>query len=258
MSGFYRNYRGLGLALTSLLYFSQPILAQTFGALLNPLVQYWVRSQVQQVDNLQVNIQGADRDVLNGQIQNLQLSGNNVIYQGMSARSIQLTGNDIHLDTASAYQGKGLHLLQPVRAKAIVSLSEQDVNAYLASPELQAKLRGLNVPLPSLMGGSETPMALDITKPSVVLQKDRLQLNATLQVQKGEPAPIRITTGVTTANLHQLKLVDPRLVDDKDTKGVPIDLLTNLLIPIGQQLEVRKVSIRPGFLDLEGDFVISP
>lgn len=236
--------------------FWQPAYSQVFSNLLSPVLQVWVRSQVQQVDDLQVTVSGPDSEVVNGRIRTIDITGRNVLYEGIPARTVNLRGTDIRLDTTGALRGGGLRLTQPVRADLALSFSEQDVNTYLASPTFQEQIRDLRVQLPSQLGGDGfTQVRLEIQNPRVRLQQGRMDLAAVLRIGQGEPAPIRVSTGIEVASPRQLRLTNARLVPEQG-ESTPIESLSGLLIELGEEVEVREVGILPGLLNLKGSFNI--
>ncbi|WP_218080989.1 LmeA family phospholipid-binding protein [Anthocerotibacter panamensis] len=233
--------------------------AQSFSSLLSPLVQVWVRSQVERVEDLQVQVTGPDQDVVNGQIQKVQISGRNVRYQGIAARSVALSGSDIRLDTTGVFTGAGLRLLKPVRTNLTLGLSEDNLNEYLSSSAFQEQIRSLEVQLPAQFGGDgANRVRLGLQSPHARLQQDRLELSALIQSRpESPPTPIKIATGVEVASARQLKLVNPGLVLDSGERA-PIEALNGLIIPLGEDLEIRRATLLPGQLSLEGSFLLQP
>ncbi|MBC7881464.1 MAG: DUF2993 domain-containing protein [Anaerolineae bacterium] len=240
----------LAAALAGTMLFPLPAFSQMFSNLFSPLLQAWVRSQVQQVDDLQVNVVGPDAAVMNGQISRVDISGRNLVYQGISARSLSMRGSDIRLDTR-----QGLRLTKAVRADVALSLSEGDINNYLASPAFQEQTKNWKIKLPGSLGGAEQEVPIDLSNARARVLRNQLEINATVRLGKGEPAPLRIVSGLEIANPHQLRLVDPRLVAD-DGNSAPIDALKNTPILLGKDLEMRRLNIVPGMVFLEGSFQI--
>jgi hypothetical protein len=240
----------LAAALAGPMLFPIPAFSQMFSNLFSPLLQAWVRSQVQQVDDLQVNVIGPDAAVMNGQISRVEISGRNLVYQGISARSLSLRGSDIRLDTR-----QGLRLTKAVRADIALSLSEDDINKYLASPAFQEQTKNWKIKLPGSLGGTDQEVPIDLSNARARVLRNQLEINATVRLGQGEPAPLRIVSGIEIANPHQLRLVDPRLVSD-DGSSAPIDALKNTPILLGKDLEMRRVNLVPGMVFLEGSFQI--
>ncbi|MEN9246096.1 MAG: LmeA family phospholipid-binding protein, partial [Thermostichales cyanobacterium SRBZ-1_bins_19] len=85
-----------------------PVYGQLLGTLLSPLVAAWIRSQVQGVEDLQVNIRGADNELLNGFIPQAQVSGRNLRYEGVAVSQVSLQGQNIRLNVPAALQGSPL------------------------------------------------------------------------------------------------------------------------------------------------------
>ncbi|WP_187293807.1 DUF2993 domain-containing protein [Gloeobacter kilaueensis] len=226
-----------------------------FSNLLSPLLQAWIRTQVQQVQDLRVAVNGPDAEMVNGQIRSIEISGRDIVYQGIPARSLQMRGSDIRLNVRSGLIS-GLRLERPVRADLALSLSEQDVNTYLASQTFQDQIRGLTIKLPAQFGGDgQTEIPMEIRDPHVRLLADRLEAAATVRLASGEPAALRLASGIAVASAHQLRLVDPRLVG-QNGESAPIEALVNLPIQLGPEVELRRISLQPGLLNLEGTYLI--
>ncbi|PSB25836.1 DUF2993 domain-containing protein, partial [filamentous cyanobacterium Phorm 46] len=51
------------------------------SAVLSPAVQLWLRSQVQQVDELKVKIEGSDRQILSGTIPKVTAAARGAVYK---------------------------------------------------------------------------------------------------------------------------------------------------------------------------------
>ncbi|WP_287128522.1 DUF2993 domain-containing protein [Candidatus Cyanaurora vandensis] len=240
------------LALLLVCLGSAPATAQIFNNLLSPVLEIWVRSQVQQVEDLRVTVRGPDREIANGRIQGITFNGRNVLYKGISASQVNLSGTNIALNTAGALRGEGLKLLQPVRTDLSLRLTQQDVNAYLDSPGFQEQIRDLSVPLPATLGGTGQSVPLEIRQPDARLEPGRFVLMATLRVNQGEPTRTQLTTGIELVSPRQLRLVNPRLLSSGEQVSIPA--LAGLTINLGSEMEARRIEIQSGLLFLEGSF----
>jgi LmeA-like phospholipid-binding len=103
------------------------------GRVLAPAIQLWLKSQVEQVEHLEVGIQAGNRQILSGTIPQITLLAQKVIYQGLHLSDVNLTGQHIRVNLGQVLQGKALQLLEPIAVNGKVILLEADLNASLAA-----------------------------------------------------------------------------------------------------------------------------
>jgi hypothetical protein len=229
-----------------------PAFAQIASSLLNPLVASWIRSEVDQVENLKVQISGSDADIFNGVIAQAVISGDNLAYQGFQVSQVQLNGQNIRLNVAEAVNGKNLRLLAPVPVAVQMRLSEADLNQTLQSPMIQQQLAQAKVKLP-IPGGENVPFL--IQNPKVKLENGRIRIQA--NVSTGTTAvPVTLTTGLNTQNQNQLVLINPTWVTNGQT--IPIAGLNNLVIQLDPDVQVNRLDLQTGQVLYDGQLTIQP
>ncbi|GAB4218022.1 MAG: DUF2993 domain-containing protein [Synechococcales cyanobacterium] len=223
-----------------------PVYGQLAGMILNPVVSAWIRSQVQSVDDLQVNIRGNDSELLNGLIAGAEVSGRNLRYEGVSVSQVALQGQNIRLNVPAALQGSPLQLTAPVPLQVGLRLTEADLNQTLQSPMIQAQLAQAKVALP--VGGGSVPFR--IQSPRVTLEQDRLRIDAQLASGNTPAVPITLATRVVPTSPHQLSLRDPVWI----TSGqeIPIAGLNNLPIDLGPEVQIQQLQIQNRTLVYQG------
>ena len=113
------------------------------GSVLAPACRVWLRSQVSQVDSLQVDIQGGSRQILGGTIPRVAVVAVGAIYQGLSLGSIDLIAENIRINLPQVLKGQPLRLLEPIAVIAEVKFSEADLQASLAAPLLSQAITDL-------------------------------------------------------------------------------------------------------------------
>ncbi|MEN9220347.1 MAG: DUF2993 domain-containing protein [Thermostichales cyanobacterium SZTDM-1c_bins_54] len=227
-----------------------PVYGQLLGTLLSPLVAAWIRSQVQGVEDLQVNIRGADNELLNGFIPQAQVSGRNLRYEGVAVSQVSLQGQNIRLNVPAALQGSPLQLLQAVPVQVGLVMTEADLNQTLQSPLIQAQLAQAKVTLP--IGTTSVPFL--IRDPKVRLVGDRLQIDAQLSSEQGPPVPVSLATRVVPTSPQQLALRDPVwLIAGQE---IPIAGLNNLPIDLGPEVQIQQLKIENRTLVYRGVLVI--
>lgn len=241
------------LSLPTMFWPWPPGFAQIAGSLLSPLVAAWIRSEVQRVDNLQVQIVGSDAQILNGQIPQAQVSGDNLSYQGFQISHLRLRGQDIRLNVGEAIQGRSpLRLLAPVPVQVSLRLTEEDLNRTLQAPLIQAQLAQAQVQLP--VGGQVVPFL--IRQPQVTLEQGRLRIQANLTTPEGVEAPVTVLTGLEAQGPNRLRLVNPLWVSEG--QEIPIPGLADFPIQLDPGVRIDRLEVQPGQILYEGILTIYP
>ena len=103
------------------------------SSVLCPLIKLWLRSQVEAVEDLEVKIQGANRQILQGQVPQAEVCGQGIVYQGLSLSNINLVAAGINLNIPQILQGQPLKLLEPIKVQLDLILEPQDLKQCLSS-----------------------------------------------------------------------------------------------------------------------------
>jgi hypothetical protein len=117
--------------------------SRMIAKVLSPAVRLWLRSQVQQVAHLDVQISGGDRQILSGYIPQVSISAQNAVYQGLYLTRLEIAGKNIKTNLGGVLRGQPLRLLEPIPVFGEVCLNESDLNTSLKSPLLAEALTTL-------------------------------------------------------------------------------------------------------------------
>lgn len=109
-------------------------------SLLTPILQVWLRSQLEAAQGLQVKILGSDRQLWQGIIPLAEVSGKGIIYQGLYLSEIGLSATEIKLNIREMLKGESLKLLVAIAVKIDLHLTAADFRQCLTAPLLQAEL----------------------------------------------------------------------------------------------------------------------
>lgn len=241
------------VALPTIGLLSMPAFGQVASTLLNPLVAAWIRSEVESVDNLQVQISGSDAAIMGGTIEKATVSGENLRYQGFHVSRVKLDGEGIQLNVNEVVQGGGdLKLLAPVPVRVRMQLTEADLNQTLRTPLVQSQLAQANVRLP--IGGQSVPF--QINDPSVEVEADLLRIGANVLVPGGGPVPVTLTTGLEARNGNELILIEPQWISQGET--IPVPSLNNLPIQLDQTVQINRLELQEGQILYDGNLTITP
>ena len=105
---------------------------------LRPAIGLWLRSQLDAVETLHIEIAGRDREFLQGHIARAMLQATAITYRGLSLERVELAAAAIELQWQPSVQ-----LRAPVAAALRVSLTRVNLTASLGSPLLQEGIADL-------------------------------------------------------------------------------------------------------------------
>lgn len=234
--------------------------SRLISKVLAPAVRLWLRSQVEQVEELQVEIMAGDRQILSGYIEQIALSARNAIYQGLALNQIQLTGQNIRVNAGQIVRGKPLRLLEPIRIEGSVLLEEADLNTSLKAPLLKAGVTEfLQTLLQSGAAGISSQRDLNLQNLTIQLRSQQVVLGATLVSDSGNETPIAIRTGFDLAAPNLLKLVNPQWLPHATAKrGLPLSDLDGYTFNLGDETEIHQLAIDPEKVTCQGKLIVLP
>lgn len=225
--------------------------SRIIGKVLSPAVKLWLRSQVEQVADLQLQIEGGDRQILSGYIPKVTLFTNRALYQGLHLQQIKLIAENIRVNLGQVIKGKPLRLLEPIRAQGELLLSEDDLNASLKSELL---FSGLNEFFQMLLkaAGTNSPTLRNqqIHWQKITVDGNQIHLKACLLDSNSE---IAITTGVRISDRNQLHLDNPQIQGDL---GLNSPNLTSLTIDLGADVDIQELTLSNGQLICRGSILV--
>ena len=109
-------------------------------SLLTPILQVWLRSQLEAAQELQVKILGSDRQLWQGIIPLAEVNGKGIIYQGLYLSKIGLSATEIKLNVKELLKGESLKLLVAIAVKIDLHLTVADFRQCLTAPLLSDQL----------------------------------------------------------------------------------------------------------------------
>ncbi len=107
-------------------------------ATLRPAVGLWLRSQLEAVETLHLDITGRDRELLQGYIRQVALQATTAVYEGLHLSRVDLAAESIALQWRPAVE-----LRAPLLADLQVILTQANLTASLKSPLLQSGIADL-------------------------------------------------------------------------------------------------------------------
>jgi hypothetical protein len=221
------------------------------GSVLSPACGAWLRSQVSQVDELQVNIVGGSLQILGGTIPQITVVAVGAVYQGLWLGSIDLSAENIRVNLPQVVRGQPLSLLAPIPVLAVAKFTEADLQASLAAPLLSNAVTDLLAQI----------LATDSAQSKWQIDWQQLQIApATITLQGnlmaiGQTATIELRMGLEILDGHILHL-DPLSI------SCPIDLpgsdITSYKIDLGSDVNITALQLSEGVLLCRGQIQVNP
>jgi LmeA-like phospholipid-binding len=201
------------------------------GSILSPACAAWLRTQVTEVGELQIQIEAGDRQILSGVIPTVSVIAESTVYKGISLQRIQLLAQEIEINLSQVVRGKPLRLLQPLLVAADATIGEPDLLSSLTSPLLAPAVTEL---LGQLLG-SQSDQSLrwqsaQISAGKLLLrgmvdpQGVPITIQTGIQLQAGriiQLAPLEITCAAFEQRSHDSYTIDlgPEVALDEMTLG---------------------------------------
>jgi LmeA-like phospholipid-binding len=227
--------------------------------MLAPAIQLWLKSQVDHVEHLQVQIQARDRQLLAGTIPQITLLAQRVIYQGLHLSDVDLTGDNIRVNLKQVLQGKALQLLEPIAVQGTIQLSEADMNTSLAAPLLATAVKLFLLDL-LRSGALDTPDSpnLDLQNLQLRLMPNQLTLRADLISPTGTATEIAIRSGLRLSQPDRLTLDQPQWLPHFNAKrGLPLQDLDGYAFDLGDT-QLSELTIAQGQIVCVGQLRVQP
>jgi LmeA-like phospholipid-binding len=209
----------------------------------------WLRTQVSEVQELQVQIVAGDRQMLSGLIPSMTVAAHHIVYRGVALRQIELIAGEIAVNLKQIVRGKPLQLLQPVVLNANALMLGEDFHRSLAAPFVANALTEL---VKQILASSEQPWS--ITWQTAMIEDNRLCLAGQIQ-QDHSPSSISIQMGMELVNSRTLRFA-PLLVScpanfpGSDLEAYDLDL--------GDQFNLKALQLQAGELRCQGEILVNP
>lgn len=222
------------------------------SAVLSPAVQLWLRSQVQQVDELKVKIEGSDRQIFSGAIPKVTAAARGAVYKGLHLTEIAIEGCGIRINLGQALKGKPLRLLESVPVVGVLSVSQADLNASLKAPLLADALSEFLLPLLPI---ADREPSLKLQNSQIAIEAGLLTLSATILRAGGTQIPVVLRTGLRIASGRELMFENPEIEVDGELKSSDFN---GFQIDFGPEVEIDELILHPGEIVCRGAIRVLP
>jgi hypothetical protein len=218
--------------------------------ILTSAIKLWLRSQLNQVSHLEVQIQASDRQLLSGCIPGVFISASHAVYQGLHITQVELQAENIQLNVASILKGQPVHLsaIVPVVGKLIVE--EQDLNNSLSSPLLLTAVNDLLITL--LAESSLNSKAMSWRK--ITLDNQALILRG-ISISDLQEEFFNIYLGLELLNGQELQFTQVQIKTDQE---VLLERNSPYIINLGTDVDIQEISLMPEQLVCYGRINVNP
>jgi len=213
-------------------------------------IKLWLRSQLNQVSHLEVQITASDRQLLSGCVPGVFISASNLVYQGLHITQIELQAENIQLNVSSILKGQPLQLSAIVPVFGKLMITEQNLNNSLSSPLLLTAINDGLIPLLA----EYSLNSKSITWRKITLDNQRLILHG-IPISEIEGAFFNIYLGLELLNGQELQLTQ---VEVKTNQQMLLARNFPDIINLGTDVDLEKLLIMPEQLSCYGSININP
>jgi hypothetical protein len=217
---------------------------------LTSAIKLWLRSQLNQVSHLEVQIVASDRQLLSGCVPGVFISASNLVYQGIHITEIELEAENIQLNVASILKGQPLQLSAIVPVVGKLMITEQNLNSSLSSPLLLTAINDGLIPLLA----EYSLNSKSITWRKITLDNQLLILHG-IPISEIEGAFFNIYLGLELLNGQELQLTQVQVKTDQE---MLLGRNSPYIINLGTDVDIEKLLIMPEQLSCYGRININP
>ncbi|MDJ1184144.1 LmeA family phospholipid-binding protein [Roseofilum casamattae] len=232
--------------------------SRIISRVLSPALQLWLRSQAEQIEDLQLDIAAGDRQILSGLIPHVTVKAKKAIYQGLHLSQINLEADTIHTNLPQILRRKPLRLLSPIQAKGQIRITARELADSLFPESLL--WQGLTDFLRELIkatGADPEPLLSGSTLQwqAIALDRDGVTITGMLSNADNPGTALSIDTGVEAIAGGCLRLA-PLTIQASETLG--LSDLESFDVDLGNETTISTLEITPEGLFCVGAIAILP
>ncbi|MBR8836801.1 MAG: DUF2993 domain-containing protein [Stigonema ocellatum SAG 48.90 = DSM 106950] len=245
-------------------------LVSPVGVVIDRTAEHTIRAQFAKVGKLQVRVDNSPTyQLLQGKVNRVRIAGRSLQLKRQDVRIalFELETDAIELELSSLRQ-KRPKLKRPLQAGVRLVLTQQDVNKFLQSPQLMARLGKLNIDSVG-DGNQRTNPKYNLINPEVqFLANNHLVFQLKLQEGKGKPLLIRVESGLSIVTGRYIQLVKPVMaVNGEEVPPQFVNEIVNnlnkrldlgTLEGDGLQVRILKLEMKPAELEIAAFLRIEP
>ncbi|MEO1373768.1 MAG: DUF2993 domain-containing protein [Cyanobacteria bacterium J06635_10] len=214
-------------------------------------IKFWLRTQVSNIEQLQIDIQATASQIFSGRIPSVSIVAKSAVYQGLHLSFVDLVAKNIHINIGSILKGEQLILLETVPVFGELSQQEDDLSASLSSTLLST---ALNDVLVKLLPEQDPNSKSTTSWQKVTIKNGEIAISA-IREEENHFQPLDICIGLNLLSSHELRIA-PIIV-----KSDTITLLESAdgeYIELGSDVEIQDLELIPGKLLIRGLINVNP
>lgn len=217
---------------------------------LTTAIKLWLRTQLTQVSQIEVQIGASDRQLLSGCIPAVSIFATHAVYQGIHVTRIQLLAENIQINIGSVLKGKPLRLLEIVPVVGELVVEAGDLNKSLHSELLST---GLNDVLIKLL-----PESWEKSKPvswqKITLDNQRLMLYGLVATDR-EPISLEIYLGLELMNGQELQLRQIKILYNQE---LILENHSGYHLDLGSDVDLQELTLESSQILCRGRINVNP
>lgn len=217
---------------------------------LTTAAKLWLRAQVSQVSQLEVEIKASDRQILSGRIPWVSILASHAIYQDLHITRIQLVAENIQVNIGQVLKGRPLQLLEVVPVVGDLIIDEEDLNSSLSSELFSTALNDVLIKLlPEYNQKSKS-----ISWQKIILDNNQIILRAIL-APTTEPIPLEMCLSLKLLSSRELQLSQIQVTENQVTL---LEAGYSYTLDLGSEVDIQELSVIPGKLTCRGRIQVNP
>ncbi|WP_193197212.1 DUF2993 domain-containing protein [Nostoc sp. MG11] len=217
---------------------------------LTTALKLWLRTQVSQVSQLEVEIRASDRQILSGRIPSVSIFATHAVYQGLLVTQIQIVAENIRVNIGSVLKGQPLRLLETVSVVGELTIDEKALNASISSDLLSTAFNDVLVKLLPEYFSEFQP----INWQKILLENKQIILRG-IQVTNSKTTPLEICVGLQLLNGHELQLTH---IPIKHNQEPLLEGSHVYNLDLGSDVDIQELTLIPGKLVCCGRINVNP
>ncbi|BAQ63684.1 DUF2993 domain-containing protein [Geminocystis sp. NIES-3709] len=208
---------------------------------LTPAIKFWLRSQLETVEDLKMEIHAGDKQILTGKINQVSLETTKAIYQGIHVSKASVNTENIAVNLGGILRGKPLKLLQPIFVNGEVILTDNDLQTSLESSLLHQGLIDLVHLLlehQEILNYENILAQYKFFWNNITLKDDKFILTAVLTNSIEENFNLTITSSLTLKNDRILLFNPIKIIGIPEIKNI---IITEFEVDLGNDVSLEKL-----------------
>jgi len=222
---------------------------------LSPALQFWLKSQLEQVEQLKVHIEGGDRQIITGKIPQVSVAASNVIFRGLHLTEVKLSATGIRINIGQIIKGKPLKILESFPIFGQIKLLQSDFNASLESGILAKAIIDFLTPLlsPDFIESLEQPITFYDLQAEI--STGHLSLFANVLSKFDEKITLNLQTDLKLATTCQLLLEN---LNFQVLQKSNYDFSNTIKVDLGPDVKLQELTLESGQLTCQGSLIVQP